>query len=296
MGDVKLAGVLGLYLGRAVAPGDLHRARSPASSSARRSSPARARPRAAAPRCRSGRSSPSAASSRLFVGRRDRRRVPRPLLSAQRRLDACPVKRRSGRSGLRGRPTDERDMPVAADPPASDSPHGKAHQEPRRPRHRPQRHHRRRGRASTAASASSAPPIAPARARASSATARSSTSTASPRRCARLFRDNKGLGKRVRVGVANQKIVVRVARAAADRATRKELDAAVRFQAQDQLPMPLDQAVIDYQPLDIVERPRAAPASASCSSRPAATWSTASSPRSAPPACGPRASTSPPSR
>ena len=26
MGDVKLAGVLGLYLGRAVAPGDLHRA------------------------------------------------------------------------------------------------------------------------------------------------------------------------------------------------------------------------------------------------------------------------------
>ena len=32
----------------------------------------------------------------------------------------------------------------------------------------------------------------------------------------------------------------------------KELDAAVRFQAQDQLPMPLDHAVLDYQRLDVV--------------------------------------------
>ena len=32
----------------------------------------------------------------------------------------------------------------------------------------------------------------------------------------------------------------------------KELAAAVRFQAQDQLPMPLEHAVLDYQPLDVV--------------------------------------------
>ena len=34
---------------------------------------------------------------------------------------------------------------------------------------------------------------------------------------------------------------------------RKELDAAVRFQAQDEIPMPLDQAVLDWQPLDVVD-------------------------------------------
>jgi type IV pilus assembly protein PilM len=64
-----------------------------------------------------------------------------------------------------------------------------------------------------------------------------------------LWRDNKGLGKRVRVGVANQKIVVRVL-TVPPTDTTAELDAAVRFQAQDQLPMPLDKAVIDYVPLE----------------------------------------------
>jgi type IV pilus assembly protein PilM len=63
-----------------------------------------------------------------------------------------------------------------------------------------------------------------------------------------LWRDNKGLGKRVRIGVANQKIVVRVLHVPPTD-DPKELDAAVRFQAQDQLPMPLDKAVIDYVPL-----------------------------------------------
>jgi type IV pilus assembly protein PilM len=67
-----------------------------------------------------------------------------------------------------------------------------------------------------------------------------------------LFRDNKGLGKRVRVGVANQKIVVRPFEMPY-LADAKELDAAVRFSAQDQLPMPIDQAVIDYQPLEVVQ-------------------------------------------
>jgi type IV pilus assembly protein PilM len=66
-----------------------------------------------------------------------------------------------------------------------------------------------------------------------------------------LFKDNKGLGKRVRVGLANQKIVVRPMTVPyLDNV--KELDAAVRFMAQDQLPMPVDQAVLDYTPLDVV--------------------------------------------
>jgi type IV pilus assembly protein PilM len=64
-----------------------------------------------------------------------------------------------------------------------------------------------------------------------------------------LWRDNKGLGKRVRVGVANQKIVVRVLQVPPTD-NDEELEAAVRFQAQDQLPMPLDKAVIDFVPLD----------------------------------------------
>jgi type IV pilus assembly protein PilM len=69
-----------------------------------------------------------------------------------------------------------------------------------------------------------------------------------------LFRDTRGLGKRVRVGVANQKIVVRVVELPyLDH--RKELEAAVRFQAQEQIPMPMDQAVIDFQPLEVVEGP-----------------------------------------
>jgi type IV pilus assembly protein PilM len=67
-----------------------------------------------------------------------------------------------------------------------------------------------------------------------------------------LYRDNKGLEKKVRIGIANQKIVVRVLELP-PLEDRKELEAAVRFQAQDQIPMPLDSAVLDFQPLDIVE-------------------------------------------
>jgi type IV pilus assembly protein PilM len=67
-----------------------------------------------------------------------------------------------------------------------------------------------------------------------------------------LFREHKGLGKRVRVGVANQKIVVR-AMELPYLSDPKELSATVRFHAQDQLPMPLDQAVMDFQPLEVVD-------------------------------------------
>jgi type IV pilus assembly protein PilM len=67
-----------------------------------------------------------------------------------------------------------------------------------------------------------------------------------------LFRENKGLGKRVRVGVANQKIVVRPLELPY-LSDEKELAAAVRFHAQDQLPMPIENAVIDFQPLEVVQ-------------------------------------------
>ena len=67
-----------------------------------------------------------------------------------------------------------------------------------------------------------------------------------------LFRENKGLDQRVRIGVANQKIVVRAIELPYLE-DGKELDAAVRFQAQDQLPMPLEHAVLDYQPLAVVK-------------------------------------------
>ena len=61
-----------------------------------------------------------------------------------------------------------------------------------------------------------------------------------------LFKENRGFGKRVRIGGANQKILVRVLELPYLE-TAKELEAAVRFQAQDQIPMPLDQAVLEYQ-------------------------------------------------
>jgi len=67
-----------------------------------------------------------------------------------------------------------------------------------------------------------------------------------------LFREHRGFGKRVRVGVANQKIVVRIVDAPPFTDPR-ELDAVMRFQVQDQLPMPLENAVFDYHPLELVE-------------------------------------------
>jgi type IV pilus assembly protein PilM len=66
-----------------------------------------------------------------------------------------------------------------------------------------------------------------------------------------FFSEHK-LRKRVRLGVANQRIVVRIVDLPPLEPGR-ELDAAVRFQAQEHLPMSLDQAVLDYQPLGRVE-------------------------------------------
>ncbi len=60
-----------------------------------------------------------------------------------------------------------------------------------------------------------------------------------------LFAEHK-LGKRVRLGVGNQRVVVRTVRLPAIE-DREEMEAAVRFQAQEQMPMPLDQAVLEHQ-------------------------------------------------
>jgi type IV pilus assembly protein PilM len=62
-----------------------------------------------------------------------------------------------------------------------------------------------------------------------------------------LFSEHK-LPKRVRLGVANQKIVVRTIELPKIEG-EKELDAAIRFQAQEHIPMPLDEAVMDYHVL-----------------------------------------------
>jgi type IV pilus assembly protein PilM len=61
----------------------------------------------------------------------------------------------------------------------------------------------------------------------------------------RLFSEHQ-LSRRVRLGIANQRVVVRTLRLPAID-DPKELDTAVRFQAQEQIPMPIDQAVLDHR-------------------------------------------------
>ena len=60
-----------------------------------------------------------------------------------------------------------------------------------------------------------------------------------------LFSEHS-LPKRVRLGVANQRVVVRTMRLPPIE-DAKELEAAIRFQAQDQIPMPLENAVLDWR-------------------------------------------------
>jgi type IV pilus assembly protein PilM len=68
-----------------------------------------------------------------------------------------------------------------------------------------------------------------------------------------LFAEHN-LGKRVRVGVANQRTVLRTLELPPV-TDQKELAAAVSFQAQDQVPMPLGNAVLDFHPLGIIDTP-----------------------------------------
>jgi type IV pilus assembly protein PilM len=68
-----------------------------------------------------------------------------------------------------------------------------------------------------------------------------------------LFGESR-LSRRVRLGVANQRTVLRTLELPPV-TDRKELAAAVRFQAQDQVPMPLSNAVLDFHPLGVVDTP-----------------------------------------
>ena len=68
-----------------------------------------------------------------------------------------------------------------------------------------------------------------------------------------MFRDSK-LDKRVRIGVANQRTVLRTLELP-PLTDRKELATAVRFQAEDQVPMPLDNAVLDFHALGVIDTP-----------------------------------------
>jgi type IV pilus assembly protein PilM len=68
-----------------------------------------------------------------------------------------------------------------------------------------------------------------------------------------LFEDGR-LAKRVRVGLANQRTVLRTLELPPV-TDRKELAAAVRFQAADQVPMPLAGAVLDFHSLGVFETP-----------------------------------------
>jgi type IV pilus assembly protein PilM len=68
-----------------------------------------------------------------------------------------------------------------------------------------------------------------------------------------LFGENK-LGRRVRIGVANQRIVMRTVDLPPMK-DAKEIASAVRFQAQEHIPMPLDQAVLEHHSLGQVESP-----------------------------------------
>ena len=65
----------------------------------------------------------------------------------------------------------------------------------------------------------------------------------------KLFFQEWKLPKKVRLGIASQRAVVRVLELPPiDK--EAELEAAVRFQAQEELPMPIDQAVLDHRVLE----------------------------------------------
>ena len=70
---------------------------------------------------------------------------------------------------------------------------------------------------------------------------------------AELF-EGSGLDRRVRIGIANQRIVMRQIELPPI-TDAKELDSAVHFQAQNEIPMPIESVVLDYHPLGIQDTP-----------------------------------------
>ena len=75
----------------------------------------------------------------------------------------------------------------------------------------------------------------------------------------------------------------------------QELEAAVRFQAQEELPMPLEQAVLDYHVLERVDDGEGGRMRVARRRAPAATPSSICSRSRARPGCSPSSSTFPPS-
>jgi len=72
-----------------------------------------------------------------------------------------------------------------------------------------------------------------------------------------MFAEHK-LGKRVRLGVANQRIVMRTIDLP-PLTDEKQIASAVQFQAQEHIPMPLEQAVLEHHtlgPVDTADGPR----------------------------------------
>jgi type IV pilus assembly protein PilM len=69
-----------------------------------------------------------------------------------------------------------------------------------------------------------------------------------------LFAEHE-LPKRVRLGIAHQRIVVRTLDLPAVIDEPRALAAAVRAEAPDHIPMPMDEAVLDFQPLGAVQTP-----------------------------------------
>jgi type IV pilus assembly protein PilM len=72
------------------------------------------------------------------------------------------------------------------------------------------------------------------------------------------FATEAGLPKNIRLGVANQQIVVRVIELPRIE-DEKQRDAAVRFQASEAIAMPLDEAVLDHQVAGYAEAPDGTP-------------------------------------
>jgi type IV pilus assembly protein PilM len=72
------------------------------------------------------------------------------------------------------------------------------------------------------------------------------------------FVSDAGLPRNVRLGVANQQIVVRVVELPRIE-DPKQRDAAVRFQASEAIAMPLDEAVLDHQVAGYVDAPDGTP-------------------------------------
>lgn len=76
--------------------------------------------------------------------------------------------------------------------------------------------------------------------------------------CLKAFAGQAGLPKNVRVGVANQQIVVRVVELPRIE-DEKQRDSAVRFQASEAIAMPLDEAVLDHQIAGYAQAPDGTP-------------------------------------